>query len=44
MSFTYKPKNRKRKTTHGFLVRMKTPGGRRVILNRRRKGRASLAV
>ncbi|HYC83066.1 MAG TPA: 50S ribosomal protein L34 [Candidatus Paceibacterota bacterium] len=44
MSFTYKPKKRKRNTTHGFLVRMKTPGGRRVILRRRRKGRARLAL
>jgi large subunit ribosomal protein L34 len=41
---TYQPKNKKRKTTHGFLVRMRTPGGRRVVRNRRRKGRTKMAV
>lgn len=44
MSFTYKPSIKKRKTTHGFLVRMKTKDGRAVINRRRRKGRAKLAV
>lgn len=44
MSFTYKPKKRKRKTTHGFLVRTQTPGGRKTLARRRRKGRAKLAV
>jgi large subunit ribosomal protein L34 len=44
MSFTYKPKKKKRKTTHGFLVRTKTPGGRKTLARRRRKGRARLAV
>ena len=37
-------KNRKRKTTHGFLVRNKTSNGKRVIKNRRRKGRSKLSV
>jgi large subunit ribosomal protein L34 len=41
---TYQPKKRKRATTHGFLVRSATPGGRKVLLNRRRKGRAALTV
>ncbi len=41
---TYQPKKRKRARTHGFLARTATPGGRRVILARRRKGRASLTV
>lgn len=41
---TPNPKNRKRNKTHGFLVRSKTPGGKNVLRNRRRKGRASLAV
>ena len=33
-----------RARTHGFRARMKTVGGRRVINNRRRKGRARLAT
>ncbi len=44
MSQTYQPKQRKRHRAHGFLARKKTPGGRRVIVARRRKGRARLAV
>jgi len=44
MSFTYKPKKRKRAKTHGFLVRARTPGGRKILLSRRRKGRAKLTV
>lgn len=44
MSTTYQPKVRKRKTTHGFLVRQETPGGRNILRNRRRKGRLKLAV
>jgi len=41
---TYQPKKRKRARTHGFLVRMRTPGGKRVIKRRRQKGRKLLAV
>jgi large subunit ribosomal protein L34 len=44
MSFTYSPKKKKRKTTHGFLVRQATPTGRRVLSRRRAKGRRKLAV
>ena len=40
---TYQPKKRKRATTHGFLARSATPAGKKVLLRRRRKGRASLA-
>lgn len=41
---TYQPKKKKRATTHGFLVRMRTPGGKRVVRKRRAKGRKRLAV
>jgi large subunit ribosomal protein L34 len=44
MSQTYQPKKRKRARTHGFLVRKRTPGGRRVIRRRARKGRARLST
>jgi large subunit ribosomal protein L34 len=44
MSITYRAKRRKRKKTHGFLVRMSTRGGRAVIKRRRRKGRKRLSV
>ncbi|HEY4494806.1 MAG TPA: 50S ribosomal protein L34 [Candidatus Paceibacterota bacterium] len=44
MSFTYKPKKRKRARTHGFLVRGKTSAGRNVIKRRRTKGRRKIAV
>ena len=43
MKRTFQPNNRKRKKTHGFLVRMRS-GGRRVLNNRRRKGRHKIAV
>lgn len=41
---TFQPSIVKRKRTHGFLVRMKTRGGRAVINARRAKGRRRLAV
>jgi large subunit ribosomal protein L34 len=44
MSVTYQPKVAKRKRKHGFLVRQRTTSGQNVIRNRRRKGRAKLAV
>jgi large subunit ribosomal protein L34 len=44
MSQTYQPNRRKRAKTHGFLVRSKTPGGRKVISRRRRKGRAQVSI
>jgi large subunit ribosomal protein L34 len=44
MKRTFQPNNRKRNKNHGFLVRMRSKGGRRIIKNRRRKGRTRLAV
>ncbi|TMC12549.1 MAG: 50S ribosomal protein L34 [Chloroflexi bacterium] len=42
MKRTYQPKKRYRRRVHGFLQRMDSPGGRRIIQNRRRKGRSQL--
>ena len=39
---TYQPKKRYRRRVHGFLRRMSTRGGARVLRNRRRKGRERL--
>lgn len=42
MKRTYQPKKKYRRKTHGFLIRMSTPGGRAVLKARRRKGRKRL--
>ena len=40
----FQPHNTRRLRTHGFLARMSTRGGAKVLANRRRKGRKRLAV
>lgn len=41
---TYQPKKRRKAKTHGFMKRMQTAGGRKVLDRRRVKGRKKISI
>jgi len=41
---TWQPKKQRRMRRHGFMARMSTKGGRKVLKSRRDKGRKVLTV
>jgi large subunit ribosomal protein L34 len=44
MAYSGTLKNRKRKKTHGFLVRKRTKGGENVLKRRIKKGRKKISA
>jgi len=44
MKRTFQPSNRKRSRKHGFLARMATRHGRKILNNQRRRGRVSVGI
>lgn len=44
MKRTFQPKKKQRSKVHGFRERMKTKGGKKIIKNRRNRGRKKLSA